>query len=105
MDNKPDPRVGGFINKVSQEMQGKNKTIVYENKEEYVSEETGILLEEIEKLHRVISNMKREMKSLIREEFDSIMSTSTLITEGKGDEIVVMLGGHQFKGNVKLVKK
>jgi hypothetical protein len=44
-------------------------------------------------------------KSVIREELDEILQESTLITEGKGDEVHLILKGHHFKGNMKPVVK
>lgn len=103
--DKLSAKTGRLINSVNESMQTKQKSIGLDNEEVVLSEEAIIILTEVDKLRRMMLNIQREMRNTIQEEFTELSKHSTLISEGKGDEINVTLGGHHFKGNVRIVKK
>lgn len=63
------------------------------------------LYEEIQKLKGMIRNLSRNLKNVVREEIEDMFEGKTLITEGSGDEVHLILKGHHFKGNMKPVAK
>lgn len=107
MDNRIDPRVNNLLENANKKMADKNKTIDLRdaNQNVMLSEETLVILEEIDKLRKMFLNIKRDIKVSIQEELDERLKDKTIISEGKGDELTIQLGGHQFKGRVQLVKK
>lgn len=98
-----DPRLDNFMDKISGKMT--NKNIVYEqtNSGNKINEAT-IILEELDKISRMLHSIKKDIRSVVKEEIEVLMSEATLITEGAADELTIVLGTHKFKGKVKLVK-
>jgi hypothetical protein len=98
-----------MLSRLTQKINGNN--ILNENSEgqEYIESEEIFILEqlyeEIQKLKSLIRTQNRSLKSAIREELSELLEGSTLITEGKGDEVHLILKGHHFKGNMKPVVK
>ena len=103
MKHKLSENTGKLINSVNQSMMSKNKAISLEENDSILSEEALIILEEVDKLKRAIQSLRREIKNVVSEQLEEM--NATLITEGKGDDLHIMLGGHHFKGTVKHIKK
>ena len=98
-----DPRVEGFMEKVNGKMGEKN--IVYEQTESgVVNDDILTILEELDKIRRLLKNVKREVRSVVQEELDILMSEASLITEGAADELTIMIGNTKFKGKIRIVK-
>ena len=67
-----------------------------------------ILSEELVKIQKMIYGLRNEFRKAVKEEVRKVLDDSIVITENsntKGDKIHIVIGGHQFSGNVKLVEK
>jgi hypothetical protein len=99
-----DPRLENYYVKLNERMSDNSMVNEGAQKGGIVSEETLVLLEELDKLTRVVKNLKRDVRKVIQEELDTLMNESTLITEGAADQLTITIGKHTFKGKVKMTK-
>ena len=103
--NPNDKRLVGddVLQRIANKMHGSE--IISEQSQQELDDEAIYIVEEIREIKKMIRGLRREVKSIIREELDNLMDGATLITEGAGDEMHIVLGSHHFKGKVKLVQK
>jgi hypothetical protein len=89
-NDKPDPRVGRFLDKISdkiglQEEVNTEKRIPRNNLENEIAD----LRDQIEYLTEVVMSL----------------TSKTIISEGDGDTVDLILKGHHFRGKMAPVKK
>lgn len=95
-----DKMLGRLTGKIS------NGDMVSENKNEgFEDSDIVVLYEEIKKTQSMLKAIQRSVRSIIREEFDELLDNTTIITEGKANEMHIVLGSLHLKGNVKPVVK
>jgi hypothetical protein len=94
MNEKPSPLVGKFLDKLA----GKTNMNLNEGyEEEYQPKmQTGSLETEIAEL--------KEQVMLMMEMIERLQG-KTIISEGSGDKVDILIAGHHFTGTMKAVKK
>lgn len=108
MVEKPDKNVGNFLNNFGNKI---NQKMVNENEKKspktsgdgkgYNSTTHDLLHEILEELQE----LKYNMREIVQEELNHLMENATLITEGEGDLVHVVVGETHLKGKMQLVVK
>lgn len=92
-----------FLSKIGDKMNETN--MMDESNGNNLQESESYLIEEIRELKQMVRLLRREMKSVVREELDNLKDETTLITEGDAETMHIVLGQHHFKGKVQHVPK
>jgi hypothetical protein len=105
---KPDIKVGNFLNNFGNKI---NQKMVNENEKKsprtsgdnkgYNSTTHDLLYEVLDRLEEMQSNIRE----IVQEELNTLLEHATIITEGEGDTVQILVGGTHLKGTMRVVKK